>query len=1008
MSFAILPRLMLCCLILCCVNSGKFLFAQTEIEDATVAFDLKVSQLLETETFDKLMPDGELPGMFRMMGTVPQRLFGAANFPTDYSFVDADRPPEVMPFDFFARFMLNDEDEAQDMASKFQRRAEEKEINGTTFFVSEPNLLSHQPTAKSIEVGVEKYLTSSGRQFSTPRCKEAFAALPDVPIRIAMDLESQKESVEQLIDLQLKQVDAVPVHIRGVVIGLLETLKNVSQLRIGIGLKSENIVLIEAIAYDDAKATELKEALDSIVFLGKTSATPMLPMIAEQSQQLSDDLKTILETSTVTLEGKTVKLTIPTPANFDATLASSIDLEGVGGSREVRINAAQYEPQPIPTVEDAPALSAEEFSEKFAQACFPGNFWTDRMMVDIDPLDIPNADFYKFEYRIKSVKSKDGTVEMYRPEDNGFNSAREAVAESDTDSTPPPKLSPDDVPPQPLWLTSQNGSNIQLPVSLDGIEVETTKDGKELGQREIEQLKKNSLGEAEIEITASSPKKLTSFELTMEEPKQEKDGVQARLKSIRGSTAEISYRGDGLVAYAVDATGKRLQQEASFGSNGVSEVSFYGEPVKIICIVESGGTEPMTFPVKFDLNGGEQITLPVEPTSDLRVRYSYEPVKSYRPATQAEIDALEVQHKKTNENDWPSLRFFIKVPADLNIQYAWNSGYFGEKLPLKLEYTRAYESPGELFIDFNKGSDAEGMPDIRRAFGTVDFKAAANIETLSFKKQTDGEAIKMTDQQGKEFSVTIDKQLVSLPSSSDVIEEKFFDASGRLLRANYPHSSHGGQKARSCWGFPDRVELTVRGSMIGKKWDYDIKVGDTDETAYLAYKKLSLKIYEIGTKLAEINEIALKSPCNETAAGMRYNYKKGTDQPLDLISEEIAHSDPKGAERFKYEVKPYQGYHFMFADKAWNGGKEIPRFTKKSRTEKRNWSGGEYKGYRRHSGYGMTLIARPADPADPIIFSDGRTIFYKAFDTSKEEAWPSYDQVQTEWTTGPKLPRGSR
>ena len=138
---------------------------------------------------------------------VPERVFGVASLPADLAFLDSPQPPEELPFDAFVRINIKDKDETDNLACMLKIGYEDKEVEGKKHAVVGAGLLFHRPDTTSVEFGVEDYITASGRRFFTPRLYRAFAATPEVSIRIAMDLETQKESVSAIVDQQIKQLD---------------------------------------------------------------------------------------------------------------------------------------------------------------------------------------------------------------------------------------------------------------------------------------------------------------------------------------------------------------------------------------------------------------------------------------------------------------------------------------------------------------------------------------------------------------------------------------------------------------------------------------------------------------------------------------------------------------------------------------------------------------------------------------------------------------------------------
>ena len=163
-------------------------------------------------------------------------------------------------------------------------------------------------------------------------------------------------------------------------------------------------------------------------------------------------------------------------------------------------------------------------------------------------------------------------------------------------------------------------------------------------------------------------------------------------------------------------------------------------------------------------------------------------------------------------------------------------------------------------------------------------------------------------------------------------------------------------------------------------------------------------INDVGQELVALKRISEQADCNFCVAAMFYIHGKNSDEPLKLVSEQIAHSDPKGAEMFGYEAKPYKGYYFTFPEKILQGDKENPRISEKQAKSKMKWSGGEFENVRRVNSYSANQpIAWPADPKDPVIFVNNFSQLHsKIFEDGKMDVMPDRNQLK-KWKQGPQL-----
>jgi hypothetical protein len=233
------------------------------------------------------------------------------------------------------------------------------------------------------------------------------------------------------------------------------------------------------------------------------------------------------------------------------------------------------------------------------------------------------------------------------------------------------------------------------------------------------------------------------------------------------------------------------------------------------------------------------------------------------------------------------------------------------------------------------------------------------------KKATSSHTVKRLPS-GQQVVVSFDKNQVTYSADQNkVLQMVAYDTGGkRLKREKYAHTSKSGQ-VRRFWGQPTTVVLDIATQEIVKTIDFDLQNAPTDRAAYKAYKQKIDHQRIIFNALKAIERARRKhySGYGETLAGLYYIFHK-KKQPLMLIDQAIAHSDPTGKSRFGYKLKPYKGYHFSYlAGTEQNGIKSD--YQRKSQEKIFSWQKGSFKAmpyYQRPD-----IIARPVDNSQPTF-----------------------------------------
>ena len=570
------------------------------------------------------------------------------------------------------------------------------------------------------------------------------------------------------------------------------------------------------------------------------------------------------------------------------------------------------------------------------------------MSVDLDPLDVPNVDLTEITYQVSSVTAPDGTSVM-RPDDRDIEKWG----------------------PREIHLGHRSGGQIQIPVQKD--------------------TPAEKLHEGVVRIDVTLPTDVAVFEFTKEEAgaKKQDGNTSATLREIEKNSVSISYSGEDAEILAYDATGGCLSFSSGMGSGSSKSRNFHGLVERVKVVVAKDMT---TFGLDFtcDLNGGEKDELPDEPSDDVRVRYDVSRRQTYANYAEADLDGLQVELEEAGEDGWQD-KLFVKLPHEpFSGSGSWEVHFLGPDGDVALKGSSQW-SGDEVSYTMEKGS----LASVRAVTGALKINVNTDIQTLTFTRTADGEEQEQTLPSGRKASASFDKNSVTFKKGDcKALQSRAYAENGQVLKANW--RSHGG--AKTFWGIPVRYEVDIADDVITKKIPFTITRQPVEPPTLNAFKERAAQLSSAARELKALQTMGSRTSSSEyddTVAGFYYLYdRKGNPLAEKRISEALAHSDPAGADRYGYEVKPLRGYHFMRLKGTItrDGKKQENRFSSRERTYK--WSGGEFqfKPFSNAAGF----VAVPANAAMPTICTSWNDVYIRYCNGVKVE-YLEQSLHDTEW-----------
>jgi hypothetical protein len=631
-------------------------------------------------------------------------------------------------------------------------------------------------------------------------------------------------------------------------------------------------------------------------------------------------------------------LTALTAATIGPLFAGSMDLSPTPGKVETRYATEPY----FVTTVDTDQLKTK-IPQMIKDSLFPGQYRNredkPQMTLDLDTIDFPNAALAEMTYAVKSIKSPDGR-DVLRVEERQFK----------------PHI--------------QFGSLFPGNISLN------VKEGTP----------PDDLAKALIYFQLTVPVALEVLDFSVEDQPgsvKEAAGIRVTLGRLEKDVARASSSGGKamrLVAY--DQTGKALASRASMSTPSSISTRFEGN-ISSLKVVVTRKIFDYPFEIEVDLNQGKELVLSREPEIPARMRFNPHSIPTHINFNPGDLKNLAVVWSEGQEGSWND-SLSIKLPrGPISGHAVWEVHFFGHNKPQLLSGSSVRNTK-----DFSFTLDKGKLKQAGAAFGNVQLNLHTDITRLVFAQINRNQPAPQKLPSGDTVSVEFNKNEISYSAgNADVIQTMAYDARSKRLKQDQYTRNKGGKHVIYFWGVPAIFEMDVSTKTIEELVPFDIRQRPLDETAYQAFK-LTIKNHRdvVGTiKTIDRARRKNRSYYGDDLAGLYYLFHDRQKKPQNLISQEIAHSDPAGQERFSYQVRPYKGYYFtVLAGVETNGVKKD--YNRRSKPSPFAWQKGTISttSLTRHPD----LVAIPEDNSQPTFFLQWGQVYMKSLSGEKLKYLP--------------------
>ena len=521
---------------------------------------------------------------------------------------------------------------------------------------------------------------------------------------------------------------------------------------------------------------------------------------------------------------------------------------------------------PSPNAKGLPKTH-EKLSELIKEFIYPSHSWNqnDHLVPScvLGPMVFPGSHLTKVKGRITAIHLNDGTV---------------VTTEEDSS-----------------WRVGQN-SALQ---------------GTHLRALIPKTINKENITEMDVEVELNLPEEIHSITFSPKDPvglKKTSGPITFTLDRMERDLVMIScHPPRSIELLARNTKGQALHLTMSTGGAGQKRQKFAGIPDSVEAMVVNSGNRMFKFRVPYPKGNPSQP--PTQPTESIARKFRQHVQHHFSSILPERLDAKFIQPHESNGRvglGWKVSNGFLQGHAK------WMVNAFGKNGPISFKGYPSTTTDGMLTYLGQAPED-----EVLLWWGEVQLSSSANIlggEVL------DGKEISFQLPNG-EVHASIDRNALILktPSSTSLrtLNTQAYDAEGLPLeQATSSSRTTNNRRTQHIlfWGQVKRVDLQIQVGELKKTFPFELALGEVDPNLRKDYEARLKSEGEILKALSKANRaLRYSGGANLCAADLRYALNSNGN-PMGLLSEEMAQSDPKGAELYGYDVKPWNGYYITTSD----------------------------------------------------------------------------------------------
>ncbi|MEL7498829.1 MAG: hypothetical protein AAFN77_14570 [Planctomycetota bacterium] len=330
------------CLLLALISSPLLAQSETKNAQASIVFDLRVEKITDSPLGKALDLKGKMeaipraedddgPDMSKLV-----RVFGASTGPESVEELESMQQGDL-PVEFFVRFQFKDADGAKSMLkAAVDKNDGTVERDGKTYYKAPASqgvpegVMMYAVDDKTVEVGTEGFVFRSNAKPFTDTLNQAWSKVSDDAVRFAVDMDTNKELVEDMISKAEEQAGGNPMASE-----MLSVFKKMKSMSLTMDLKNKNLVTMTSTGKTESDASEIKDAMSAMMFKAKQGGKAQAKQIAQMSPDAAKAMTGLVDGMSVTMKGDNVFYNVPRPEGFEDAVSKMVEqfggMFGMGG-----------------------------------------------------------------------------------------------------------------------------------------------------------------------------------------------------------------------------------------------------------------------------------------------------------------------------------------------------------------------------------------------------------------------------------------------------------------------------------------------------------------------------------------------------------------------------------------------------------------------------------------------------------------------------------------------------
>ncbi|TWT98453.1 DUF1559 family PulG-like putative transporter [Stieleria varia] len=297
-------------------------------KQSVVAFDIQIAKirsgsLAQKMHFDDMIAEAQRNQRMNEVDlTKVDRIIGSVSAPEGIAAVAGMGRGDNLPMDFFVRILFSDAAGAEKMYQEFLGKSKVVEANGRTFLrpktENDPqNISICRIDPKTIEFGTDGYVMQTTRNFRTDKLTATWNAMPNSPVRVAVDLDGAQALITEAVAMAQQQLPPQAMM-------FVDMVTKMSTLSIVADPDDSPMLLLTTTGKDAEAATAIEATLNGVLGMARVGGQQAVDSMKESDPELAAAGASILASLQAKRNDSVVTVEIQRPAGLEEALSAAI------------------------------------------------------------------------------------------------------------------------------------------------------------------------------------------------------------------------------------------------------------------------------------------------------------------------------------------------------------------------------------------------------------------------------------------------------------------------------------------------------------------------------------------------------------------------------------------------------------------------------------------------------------------------------------------------------------